>query len=121
MIQVLIGGFLIGHGLLHVAVWATPRPPAAPFDPSDSWLLGSTKGLAVVLAVLAAVVLVSGGVALFADASVWRPLTVVGLGVSLLLDVLYFNLWFGLITVVNAVFLVALTWIGWNPAGSVGA
>jgi hypothetical protein len=108
MIRILIGGFLVAHGLVHVAVWATPQQPGAPFDASDSWLLGSTRGLGVVLAVVAAVVLVAGGVALFADAAVWQPLTIVGLAGSLLLDVLYFNLWLGFITVVNAVLLVAL-------------
>jgi hypothetical protein len=115
MIRILIGGLLIAHGLVHVAVWATPKRPDAPFDASDSWLLGSTRGPSVVLAVVAAVVLVAGGVALFADAAVWQPLTIVGLAVSLLLDVLYFNLWFGFITVVNAVLLMALTWAGLVP------
>jgi len=60
-------------------------------DPSDSWLIGSTKGLAVVIAVLVAVIFVSGGIALFAHAVWWRPLTIAGLAASLALDVLYFN------------------------------
>jgi hypothetical protein len=121
MIRILVGGFLIAHGLVHLAVWATPTDESASFDPSHSWLLGSAKGISIVIASLATVVLVSGGVALFAHASVWRPLTIVGLAVSLLLDVLYFNPWFILITVVNAGFLVALAWVHWPSSGSVGA
>jgi hypothetical protein len=87
----------------------------------DSWLIGSTKGLAAVVAVLVAVVLISGGAALFAHAAQCRPMTVVGLAGSLFLDVLYFNPWFIFIGVVNGAFLVALAWVHWPAASSVGA
>jgi hypothetical protein len=123
-VRIMIGGFLVAHGLVHLAVWATPRPSGkatGPFDPSNSWLIGSSKGLAVILAIAAAVVLVAGGVALFTEAEVWRSLTVVGLGLSLVLDVLYFNPWFGFITAVNAAFLVALVWAHWPSERMVGA
>jgi hypothetical protein len=76
MIRILVGGFLIAHGLVHLAVWATPMDESASFYPSHSWLLGSAKGLSVVIAALATVILVSGGVALFAHAGVWRPLVI---------------------------------------------
>lgn len=35
--------FLIAHGGIHVAIWATPKPndQEAPFDASHSWLLGN--------------------------------------------------------------------------------
>jgi hypothetical protein len=121
MIRILLGGFLVAHGLVHLAVWATPKPTDGSFDPSSSWLFGSAKGLSVMIAALATVALVAGGVALFAHAGVWRPLTIVGLAVSLLLDVLYFNPWFIFITVVNAGLLVALSWAHWPSTGSVGA
>jgi hypothetical protein len=124
MLRILIGALLIAHALVHIAVWGLPAnqtAPGSPFVASDSWLLGSTKGLAAVIAVLVAVVLISGGVALFAQAALWRPLTIVGLAGSLVLDVLYFNPWFIVIGVVNAAFLVALAWAHWPPASSVGA
>jgi hypothetical protein len=121
MIRILVGGFLIAHGLVHLAVWATPTDESASFYPSHSWLLGSAKGLSVVIAALATVILVSGGVALFAHAGVWRPLVIGGLAISLLLDLLYFNPWFIFITVVNAGLLIALTWAHWPSSGSVGA
>jgi hypothetical protein len=43
--------FLIAHGGVHTAIWATPKPKGqkVPFDPSHSWLLGNKKGLAVAL------------------------------------------------------------------------
>ena len=124
MIRILIAGFLIAHGLVHIAVWATPKLQTAegsPFVSSNSWLIGSTKALAALLAVLVAVVLISGGVALFAEAELWRPLTIVGLAGSLFLDVLYFNPWFIFIGLVNAAFLWALTWAHWPAASRVGA
>lgn len=124
MIRFLIGGFLIAHGLVHIAMWGAPKLQTAegsPFVSSDSWLIGSTKGLAAVLAVLVAVVLVSGGVALFAQAGLWRPLTIVGLAGSLFLDVLYFNPWFIFIGLVNAAFLWSLVWAHWPAASRVGA
>ncbi len=55
MTRILIGGFLIARGLVHIGVWGLPKLQTAegsPFIPSDSWLIGSTKGLAAVLAVL---------------------------------------------------------------------
>ena len=41
MLRVLLAGFLIAHGLVHPAVWATPNDPAKPepFDPGRSWAL----------------------------------------------------------------------------------
>jgi hypothetical protein len=37
MLRVLFAGFLIAHGLVHPAVWATPKDPArpGPFDPGQ--------------------------------------------------------------------------------------
>jgi hypothetical protein len=121
--RILIGGFLIAHGLVAITVWGMPNNQTAqgsPFVSSDSWLIGSTKGLAAVLAVLVAVVLIAGGAALFAHAPLWRPLTIVGLAGSLLLDVLYFNPWFIFIALVNGAFLVALAWAHWPAASRVG-
>jgi type IV secretory pathway VirB2 component (pilin) len=122
MIRLLIGGFLIAHGLVHVAVWATPKPKGGgPFDPSHSWLIGSTKGLAALLAVVVAIVLIAGGVALFSHSALWRPLTVIGLAASLFLDALYFNPWFAFIAVLNAAFIATLIWTHWPSERMVGA
>jgi len=55
MTRILIGGFLIAHGLVHIGMWGVPKLQTAegsPFVSSDSWLIGSTKRLAAVLAVL---------------------------------------------------------------------
>ena len=46
MLRFIMIGFLIAHGLVHVAIWA-PRydPQKAPFDASRSWLIGDQRGL----------------------------------------------------------------------------
>jgi len=61
MWRFLFVGFLIAHGLVHLAIWLMPKPEQkAPFDPGHSWLLGDQKTVAVVLAVTAAALLVFG-------------------------------------------------------------
>jgi hypothetical protein len=76
--------FLIAHGGIHVAIWATPKPkdPPPPFDPSHSWVLGDRRGVALVLALVAGVALVAAGIGLWASAEWWRPVAVAGLAVS---------------------------------------
>jgi hypothetical protein len=48
MWRLLFIGFLIAHGLVHLAIWLMPKPPdqKAPFDPGHSWLLGDQKTVA---------------------------------------------------------------------------
>jgi len=87
-------GFLIAHGLVHVAIWAPKCDPAkAAFDPSHSWLIGDQRPLALVLAFAAAATLVVAGIALWAYGGWWRPTAVVGLSVSTVLLLLYFTPW----------------------------
>ena len=56
MWRLLFIGFLIAHGLVHLAIWLLPRPSdqEAPFDPDHSWLLGDQQTVAALLAVTAA-------------------------------------------------------------------
>jgi hypothetical protein len=63
----LLIGFLIAHGLVHVAIW-TPRydPAKAAFDASHSWLIGEQRPLSQVFAFTAAALLVLAGIALWA-------------------------------------------------------
>jgi len=53
--------FLIAHGAVHLAMWAMPAPPDAPFDAAHSWLLGTQRGLALAWAIAAAALLVGAG------------------------------------------------------------
>ncbi len=47
MIRLLIAAFLVGHGLVHGTMFSLPYSAQAraglPFNPSHSWLLGTTR------------------------------------------------------------------------------
>jgi hypothetical protein len=113
--------FLIAHGLVHLAIWLPPFLPDAPFNPSRSWLIGEQRGLAVALAVLAAVLLVAAGVGLWMEEDWWRLSAPAGLAVSFLLMALYFHPWFIPIQLINAGLLVGLLWLDWPSEAMVGA
>jgi hypothetical protein len=115
--------FLIAHGGIHVAIWATPKPKDqnVPFDASRSWLLGNQRALAMVLALAAAALLVTAGLGLWAHAGWWRPVAVMGLAVSFGLMILFFTPWVLPIQAVNAILIVALLWLDWPSRSMVGA
>ena len=115
--------FLIAHGGVHAAMWATPKTKEqnVPFDPSHSWLVGSQRGLALVLALAAAGLLVAAGVGLWTHAAWWRPVAVLGLADSFALMILFFTPWFLFIEVVNAGLIVGLLWLDWPSKAMVGA
>ena len=114
MLRFILIGFLIAHGLVHVAIWA-PRydPQKAPFDASRSWLIGDQRGLAQVLAFSVAALLLLAGVGLWVGGGWWRPTAVAGLGASTALLLLYFNLWYLFILAVNVVLIVGILWLDW--------
>jgi hypothetical protein len=116
-------GFLIAHGLVHLAIWLMPKPAEqkAPFDPDHSWLLGEQKTTAVLLAVTAAALLVTGGLGLWAHADWWRSVAAIGLAASFGLMVVYFNPWYLFIEGVNAALIVGIVWLTWPSKTMVGA
>ena len=116
-------GFLIAHGLVHLAIWLTPKPAnqEMPFDANHSWLLGDRKAVAVVLALTAAVMLVGGGIGLWAHADWWRVVAAIGLVASFGLMVVYFNPWYLFIETVNAAMVVGIAWLAWPSKSMVGA
>jgi hypothetical protein len=122
MWRFLFVSFLIAHGLVHLAIWLTPKREgaAAPFDVNRSWLLGEVKPLAAFLAIAAAVLLVGGGVGLWAQAEWWRGVAVAGLGVSFGLMVLTSNPWYLFIEAVNAGLVASLVWWAWPSKAMVG-
>ena len=117
--------FLIAHGLVHVAMWVLVPKPApgkeAPFDASNSWLLGDKRALAATVAAATAVVLVVAGFGLWAHAEWWRVAAVIGLTASFLLMVVYFTPWFIFIQGVNAALIGSILWLSWPSKTLVGA
>ena len=113
MKTLLIGLFLIGHGLIH-ASYLTPKPddPKYPFDFTKSWfanILGSfAKPVGITLATLAifAFVLAGLGVLGFPGlAEIWRLLLGVGAISSLLLLILFWHSWLVLGLIIDTVLL----------------
>ena len=121
MWRVLLVAFLIAHGGVHLAIWLSPAKPEAPFLASHSWLVGNQRGLAVGFAVVAASLLVAGGVGLWMGGSWWRFVGLTGLVASFLAMILFFHPWFIPIQVINAGLIFALLLQDWPTQAMVGA
>lgn len=93
MIRVLVGGFVVAHGLVTAAIWMSPAKTGEPFRATHSWMLGDARSLAVTLALVAALGFALAGVGFIAHQG-WWGLVGVGAGaVALVLMGLYFNPW----------------------------
>jgi hypothetical protein len=93
MLRVLLGAFIVAHGLLTALIWAGSPKAESPFRATHSWLLGEARPLAVVVALVAAAGFVLAGVGVIADQA-WWAVTGIGAGaVALLLMTLFFNPW----------------------------
>jgi predicted exporter len=93
MIRVLLGAFIVAHGLLTAFIWVDPAKANAPFRASHSWLVGDARTLAVGIALLAAAGFLLAGVG-FITQQAWWAFTGIGAGaVALLLMTLFFNPW----------------------------
>jgi len=123
MWRIILIAFLLIHAAIHVAIWATPatKDGGAPFDASKSWLFGSERWLAMVVALAAAVLLAFAGVALWIHLDLWRAVAIAGLGVSVGLMIVWFNPWFTMIEIVNAGLLVGIALYSWPSSELLGA
>jgi hypothetical protein len=126
MWRVVLGLFLVAHGLVHAGIWTTPKPAtgkARPFDPASSWLLDrlgasqrSAHMVSVVLALVAAAGFVVGGLGLLVHAAWWGAVAGGSAAVSLLLMVLYFNPWLVVGLGIELAIIAALLRAGWPSA-----
>lgn len=71
MVRLLLGGFVIAHGLVTAAIWSAPAADGGPFDATHSWLLGDLRSLAVGLALVAAAGFVLAGLGFLTHRSWW--------------------------------------------------
>jgi hypothetical protein len=93
MVRVLVGLFVVAHGMVTGAIWVTPRRAGAPFDATHSWLLGDARWVAATGGVLVAIGFAVTGIGLLTQNDWWAPWGV-GAGIlSLALMVVYFNPW----------------------------
>jgi pimeloyl-ACP methyl ester carboxylesterase len=109
---VLAGLFLLGHGLVHLAVWATPYDPVkSPFDPKHSWILEgvgirSARPLLRAVAVVCALAFAIAGVAVLADVE-WGANVAAGAAIaSIVLSVVTFNRWLLINLALNVAIIV---------------
>ena len=138
MIRILIGIFLIAHGLVHSGLAAAPIPndsnskPGAFFtDPTRSWLLSriglNTSAIritGIVLVALATLSFITAGLGIlgvFGLESIWRAMTVVSAGLSLLLLVVFWHPWLFVGVLLNIGILIALLWLHWPSPKLIGS
>jgi hypothetical protein len=107
MLRVLLGLFIVAHGLVTFTIWAAPAADTAPFNPSHSWLLGDARTLALTLAVVAAVAFVATGGGYLAQQDWWAAAAVAAGAVAVALMALYFNPWLSAGILISAVILYA--------------
>ena len=121
--------FLILHGLVHgiLAMVPDPNAPEARFATffSRSWLLAglglpesAARVIAIILAAAATIGFIAAGLALL-DILVpldwWRALAITSAVVSLLLLVIFWNLYLIIGVAIDVVILVTLIFTDWTP------
>lgn len=117
---VVIGIFLIAHGLAHLAVYAPPTADA-PFDPARSWLFGRRlRPLALTLGAVAALIFVIAGIGLLAHQDWWQAASVVGASASLVLLALFFHPWLSFGVAINVAIIWVLTQTDWPTSEMLG-
>jgi hypothetical protein len=130
MWRLILGLFLVAHGLVHAAMWLAPPPrggDGVPFDPKHSWLLSSlvndeaVRILSIVLATTAAIGFVGGGVGLLAHQGWWRLPVIGAAAVGLVLIGLYFHPWLSAGLGLEAAILLSLLWANWPSQDLAGA
>ena len=98
----LLGLFLVAHGLIHVAIWLTPANGDAPFDVRHSPLFGDLGALSTAGGLLAGAGFVLSGIAYLLDVPWWPLALGTAAGISLLLLLASFTLWWLITLAINA-------------------
>lgn len=124
MVDTIVAGFLIAHGLVHAAIWTVPpggdEPP--PFVPARSWALqaaavpdGTARTASIALALTSAALLVVAGVALLAGAEAWPAAALAGVAVAAAFKAVWFDPWLTVGIVLDVAVAVAVL-AGWPPS-----
>jgi hypothetical protein len=137
MERILIGVFLILHGLVHAGLAAAPIPndpepkPGTFFTaPARTRILSAlglgesairTTGIVLVALATAGFVLTGMGVlGVPLLAAVWRTMAIGSAIVSALLLILFWHSWLIVGLFLDVAILVALLWLRWPPASLIG-
>lgn len=136
--KIIIGLFLIAHGLVQAGLAAAPNPedpetkPGAFFTSTErSWLLtkvglssASVRWIGIVLVALATLGFVLSGLGVFGVpglSEIWRTLAIASAVVSLLLLILFWHLWLIIGVLIDVGILIALLWLDWPPIDLIGS
>ena len=132
---ILLGLFLLAHGLIHLSYLAPAPSPGAgrpdwPFDMANSWLVTSLgmspdliRPLGTLLVVVVAVTLGAAGLAtlgVLVPQEWWRTLVIAGAIVSAVTLAIFFHPWIVLGFVIDGVLLYFVVVQGWQPFGAGG-
>jgi hypothetical protein len=115
MIRVLLGAFLIAHGLIHAAIWLAPKTEMVPIAVDRSWLFGDVHRLATSMGVAAAAAFVCAGIAYLGQQDWWAIAALVGGLVSMVLMAVTFTPWWLIGLLLNAAVLVAAWQTAFQP------
>ena len=111
MWRILIGIFLVGHGLVTTLIWASPRlsvpeGQVQPPDPAHSWVFGDVRALSVVFGVAVGIALIAAGFGFLTSQSWWPPMAIGAGAASLLLFSLFFSPWWFAGIAISATFVI---------------
>ena len=121
--KLLLGLFVIAHGLLH-ASYLTPKPddPNYPFYLDRGWFAdmagSSAKPIGTMLVIITVVAFAMTGLGLLGlpvAYGLWKAALLIGAIASLLLLVLFWHSWLMLGIVINIVLLYGVTRLGLSP------
>jgi hypothetical protein len=93
MWRIMLGAFVVAHGLVTGVIWAVPLPADAPFNPGHSWLVGETRRLSMIVGLVAASGMILAGIGFLGHGAWWALFGAAGAGLSLVLMVVFFSPW----------------------------
>jgi hypothetical protein len=93
MVKVLVGAFMIAHGVVTGLIWATPKTGDAPFDASHSWLFGDSRGASAAGGLVVAAGFVIAGVGFLGGQAWWPVAGLVSGALGVAFMVMFFNVW----------------------------
>ena len=102
MTRIALGGLVIAHGLITLAIWIPPPSNDAPMQPSHSWLLGQARLTSLVIAVLAGCTIVVSGIGILTHHDWWVVAGMAGAALSLALYGLFFSPWWLIAIAISA-------------------
>jgi hypothetical protein len=109
MWRLVVGGFLVLHGILNAAIWIPPQQGSQlpNFGSQASWLFAEVRPVVVTLAVIAAGGFALAGVAYAVHLDVWAFSAMAAAVASMSLIVATFTPWWSFAVVINSAILYA--------------